>query len=224
MSITLSVSGNSSELNSYFYPPLSLDEKYECGLLYFSTFNAIPNITKNNNSLLCGGDIVEIPSGMYALEDLNDYLRKNVKHCEIELSPNSNTLTCSMFSTKDINFDVENSIAPLLGFPKAILKANKRHTSLGSVRIHPVSLIRIECDFVQGSFTNGKPSHIIHEFVPNVPPGYQFIEVPKKVLYFPVKKRYISSIKIKIIDLEGNIIDFQKEKIHLSLHLRKSKC
>lgn len=222
MTITLTITGDSSEINTYFYPPITLDEKYECGLLYFSTFNSIPNITKNNNSLICGDEKIEIPYGMYSLEDINDYLA-NLKTCKIELISNNNTLTCSVFCNKDINFNIENSIAPLLGFPKTILKANKRHTSSDPVHILPVTLIRIECDLVQGSFTNGKPSHVLYEFVPNVPPGYQFIEAPKQILYYPIQKKYLSSVKIRLTDLEGKTIDFQNEKIHLSLHLRKSK-
>lgn len=40
MSITVTISGDKSELESYFHPPLNLSGKYECGLLYFSITNS----------------------------------------------------------------------------------------------------------------------------------------------------------------------------------------
>lgn len=51
MSITLTLSGETSSLNSYFYPEIELDEKseYSCCLLDFYSYNSIPNINEKNN-------------------------------------------------------------------------------------------------------------------------------------------------------------------------------
>lgn len=50
-SITLTLSGNTSELSANYFPPIKLDEdgKYVCGLIDFQTFMSIPNITEENN-------------------------------------------------------------------------------------------------------------------------------------------------------------------------------
>lgn len=225
MSITLTIVGKESILESNYVPPIILDDEYECGLVYFSVFNSIPNINYNNNIFEYGEDKkrINVPPGAYDLQDVYDYLKERVENCDLEIKSNINTMTCSLYCTETINFDSENSIGPLLGFLKKKLKANKWHESTESVNILPLPVIRIECNLVQNSYTNGSPSHIIYEFVPNIPPSYKFIECPSNVIYFPVKKNIISSITIRILDLEGNYINFRGETIVLRLHLRKSK-
>lgn len=225
MSTTLTISGNESMLQTQYNPPLLLDcGSYECGLLYFSTFNSISNINKTNNVFVYGKDkIIKIPPGTYDLQDIYEYLKKNVISCEIQIKSNNNTFTCSLFCTETVNFEVKNSIGPLLGFSKTKLESNKWHESVNPVNIIPVSVIRIECDLVQGSYTNSSPSHVIHEFALNVPPGHQINEVPKNIIYFPVKRNFISSITVRIVDLSGKLLDFRKENIQLCLHLRKAK-
>lgn len=222
MSLTLTIAGNKSILQSEFTSPLMLDGNYECGLLFFSTFNSIPNIHESNNVFAYGNnDVIKIPNGIYDLSALNEYIKSKMENCNIMIHPNNNTLKCSLFCTKPIDFRVKNSIGAMLGFSSTILEANKWHDSTHPVNIIPASVIRVECDLIQGSFTNGSPTHIIHEFVLNIPSGYQVIEVPKNVIYFPIKNKYISSVTLKILDLEGNLINFNNEKIQLRLHLRK---
>lgn len=125
--------------------------------------------------------------------------------------------------TETVDFTVDNSIGSLLGFSKQKLEPNKWHESNNEVNIQPVSVIRITCDIVQGSYINGEPSHIIHEFVPSVAPGFRYIEAPINVIYFPIQKSYISSLNIKVIDDNDNCINFRQENIHLRLHLRPSR-
>lgn len=50
-SITLTLTGETSSLNSHFYPEIELDEKsnYSCCLLDFFSYNSIPNINERNN-------------------------------------------------------------------------------------------------------------------------------------------------------------------------------
>lgn len=225
MSITLTILGNEPVLQTFFHPPLNLDASYECGLLYFSAFNSIPNVTDRNNVFTYGDKKTEIkiPNGSYDITDLSEYLRKNVQNCEIQLQFDINTSTCSLFCSENIHFENSNSIGSLLGFPNVKLDANKWHVSVGPVNIHPVSLIRIECDLVQGSYTNGLTSHIIYEFVPNVPPSFRFLEKPKNIIYFPIVNNNVSTVALKIVDQAGELIDFCKEDIQTCLHLRKSK-
>lgn len=225
MVTTISITGNKSIIETNFNPPLLLNGRHECGLFYFSSFNSIPNIKENNNRFMYGenGAEIEIPKGTYDLQSINEFLSKNIKNCELQLLPNNNTFKCSLFCTQMVDFKSENSLGKLLGFPKVALEANKWHESVNTVNILPVSVIKIDCDLVHGSYVNSAPSHIIYEFVPNVPPGHQLIEVPKNIIYFPLLKKYITSITIKIVDATGNLIDFGNENIQLGLHIRQSK-
>lgn len=221
MCTTISITRNTSIIETNFNPPLFFDGRYEVGLLYFSSFNSIPNVNENNN-IFCydvNGTEIKIPKGTYDLQDINEYLSNKMK----ELLPNNNTLKCSLFCTQIVNFQSKNCLGELLGFPKVTLEANKWHESVNPVNILPVSVIKIECDLVQNSYTNDSPSHIIHQFVLNVPPGHQIVEIPKNIIYFPLVKKCITSISIKVIDINGSPIDFRNEIIQLGLHIRPSK-
>lgn len=50
-SITLTLTGETSSLSSYFYPEIELDGEsgYSCCLLDFFSYNSIPNINEKNN-------------------------------------------------------------------------------------------------------------------------------------------------------------------------------
>lgn len=49
-SITVTLSGNSSQLHAAYFPPIDLsDGNYVCGLVDLQTFNTIPNIDETNN-------------------------------------------------------------------------------------------------------------------------------------------------------------------------------
>lgn len=222
MSFTISITGNESIITTFYSPPLQLDGEYECGLLYFSTFNSIPNIDSKNNKFHYGdNECVTIPEGSYELDDLSDFLTRNVTDCQFMLSCNNNTLKTNIFCSKNINFDKDNSISRILGFGREVLKSNILHESHKPISILPTTIVRIECDIVSNSFVNGKPSHIIYEFAPNVPPGYRIVEIPKNIIYFPVNQKSVSYITIKILEANGHLVNLRKEGIQLYLHLKK---
>lgn len=222
MSLTLSITGNSSDLSTYYPYTLQLDGQYECALLHFSTFNSIPNIDNRNNKLRYGdNEVIEIPEGTYELQDIGDYLKTEIKNASIKLQCNNNTLKTAIHCTKNIDFNKEDTFRSLLGFNKQILKANKWHVSELPVNILPTTVIRIECDIVSGSYINGEPSHIIHEFALNVPPGYRIIEIPKNAIYFPINQNIISCIHIRLLDKNNQLINLRGEEVQLYLHLRR---
>jgi hypothetical protein len=222
MSFTLSITGNSATLITNHSPALQLDGEYECGLLYISTFNSIPNIDARNNKFYYGeNEVIEIPEGSYELQDIDDYLQEHLQGCTFSLKCNNNTLKTSILCTKNIYFDKENSIRSLLGFGAECIQANILTESPFPVSILSTTIVRIECDIVSGSFVNGKPSHIIHEFIPAVAPGYRIIETPKNVIYFPVTQNSLSSISIRILDVNNHLVNLRGEEIQIYLHLRK---
>lgn len=222
MSFTLSITGNKSILTTNYTPALELDSQYECALLYLSTFNSIPNIDSRNNKFYYGAkEVIELPEGAYELQDICDYLKAHVQDATFQLYCNNNTLKTYIYCSKDIHFEKDNSLGKLLGFEKQILRGNILHESQLPVNILSTSVIRIECDIASGSFINGEPSHIIHEFVPNVPPGYRIIEIPKNVIYFPVNQNNINSINIKILDACNNLVNLRGEEIQLYMHIQQ---
>lgn len=95
------------------------------------------------------------------------------------------------------------------------------HESQFPVNILSTTVVRIECDIVSGSYINGKSSHIIYEFAPNVPPGYRIIEIPKNAIYFPVNQDIVNCINIRILDINDNLVNLRGEEIQLYFHLKR---
>lgn len=58
-SITLTLTGNSSQLQTQYFPSIDLsDGNYVCGLIDFQTFNSIPNVDETNNLFYFGYKIM----------------------------------------------------------------------------------------------------------------------------------------------------------------------
>lgn len=232
MSITITLNNNNSVLNSFFLPPIELgNNNYECALIYFKTFNSIPNVDSSNNLFHYDNDkVIEIPEGSYELDDIFRYLNhklllesKGDQDELIDMEANTNTLKCTIHSKLyDVHFEKENSIGSLLGFSKKLLKKNVLHISDKPINILITNTIRVECNITEGSFVNDKPSHVIHEFSPTVPPGYQIIERPSNPIYVPLKGTTIQYIQVRIVNEHDNLVNFRDENISLRLHIRKA--
>lgn len=235
MSITLSLSGHESTLNVDFLPPIELGEgEFECALIYLKTFNSIPNVDSSNNLFHYGdSNVIIVPEGSYELENIIEYLQDEIevsisRHSEevpaktIDMEANTNTLRCSFFSPHyDIHFEKPNSIGSTFGFSPNILPKNKLHESDQPINILVTNSIRVECNIIQGSFINNKPSHVLHEFSPSVPPGFQIIECPPNLVYLPLKVNTIQNLQVRIVNEQGNLVNFRKENISLRIHIRK---
>lgn len=232
-SYALSLSGNKSIITAEYFPPIILNGSYECGLIELQTFNSIPNIDENNNRFHYGDndEFVELPIGSYEIDDISKCLqelindkRKKVndttKHTKISIEPNNNTLKCSLKCTKKVHFDKENTIGSVLGFTKRTLEHGVKHESDIPVNILKVSSVRIECSITSNAYINNERVHTIHEFFPNVAPGYKIIELPNTIIYLPVVIPSIDNITIKIVDQNGNLVNFRGEKILIRLHLK----
>lgn len=79
------------------------------------------------------------------------------------------------------------------------------------VDIIQVNMIQIECDKVTSSFQNGTESHIMHEFYPQVLPGYKIIDTLPTIIYLPVQVKPIHNTNIRLTDQNGALIDLKGE-------------
>lgn len=228
MSITLTLSGNSSDLSSNYFPPIDLNGEYECALIDFHSYNSIPNIDIYNNLFHIGNDIIEVPIGSYELKDIVDYIKEEYENRNSEkkiiIEANNNTMQVKVYSSNEsVYFDKENSIGKLFGFNKKVLKPKEIHPSDLPVNIFKVNLLRIECNIIVNTYINNSHAHTLHEFAINVPPGYKMDEIPKNLIYLPVNCEEISSLTVRIVDQHGDLINFRGEEIVLRLHLRPKK-
>lgn len=227
MTYTFTFSGRDSVLTSDIYPPIELDDnsQYVLGFINFESYNAIPNIDEKNCNFYFDNSIIKIPTGAYGVRDISKYLRKQVEQLNKQnmliIKANKNTLKCEIKATKNIDFNRSDTFGDILGFKKQIMAANTLYTSEHPVNIFKVNAICIECDLVGGSFKNNEQVHIIHQFFPNAEPGEKIVEAPGNIIYLPINTRIISSITIKILDQNGELVNFRGEAITLRLHLKK---
>lgn len=223
-SFTLTLSGTSSILEAYFFPPIELSplKNYTLGLVELLTFNSIPNIDVGNNKFYVDKEIITIPTGSYEIEDLENYLQKALSDHNIivNLKPNNNTLCSEIKCNRNINFEPSDSIGRLLGFTPRILQANITHKSDLPVTILKINSLRVECNITAGAYINGQRVHTIHEFFPIVPPGYKIVEVPSHITYLPITVQSIHNLQLKLVDQDGELVNFRGEVITIRLHVK----
>lgn len=234
-SFTVTFTGRTSVLRADFFPEIMLDPcaNYSCALLDFTTYNSIPNIVEGKNNELKykfkGKDgneekTIALPTSMYEIEDILKYLKSEFRTSNISLTYDISEAS----STVQIAFDTEitwtgGTILNVIGFENKPFKKNWKYRSEHIAKITDIDVIRIECDIVSDSYINGKNCHTIHQFSNcKVPPGYKFIEVPRHIIYLPIKETRLPSIQISVIDQNGDLIDFRGEQISCRIHIKKN--
>ena len=230
---TFSLSGTSSVLKANYSPPIDLRDdygEYVVGLISLETFNAIPNIDKSNNKFYVGNAIISIPVGTYEISALEEHLQESIRklnksdanfNCVLSLNGNTSTLKCELKCTHKVDFSKKNSLGKLLGFNNMVLDPNIKHVSVTPVNILKVNVIKVECNIVTGAYHNNKLVHTIHKFSPSVPAGFKIIEIPSNVIYMPINTRLIDNIELRLVDQDGDILNFREEVITVRLHLKK---
>lgn len=237
-SYTVTLNGNTSCLRSVLFPPIILREGkiWEAALLDFTVYNSIPNIKKNVNNKLHyykdkskSGELilsgtVELETGSYEIESINEELQRKMGKENIEISANSSLLKVEITSNYYIDFTQEHSLGKILGFTNMndILEPNIKYTASDTVDIMMVNTINVTCNIIHGSYNNGKNEHILHTFYPNVPPGFKIVEKPHNLVYLPLNSSCISDIELNIVDQNGVHIDFRGEPISVRLHIRST--
>lgn len=230
MSFTFTLNGTSSVLTYDFSPPIYLEDDfdYEIGLTNFDSYNTIPNIDRSNNSfewISKVRQIIKIPEGSYELNNLASYIENYIRSIDdqavIRISTEAATSKVIIRSNGVIDFNVKNSLGPVLGFNKRKLQSQDIHKSDHPVKILKVNTILIDCNIALGSFLNGQPVHVIHQFFPTVPFGYKIVETPTNIIYFPINVKTINTISLRVLDQDGELVNFQNEVITIRLHLRK---
>ncbi|KAL4153517.1 hypothetical protein QTP88_001350 [Uroleucon formosanum] len=206
-----------------------LGNKSEIGLLSMQTYNSIPNVRGGCDTfhIIHGRNEetakIKIPTGCYeiiALEIKMRELLKNVGVRFFSLSTDNSTLKCTVHCSSEIDLNVEDSIAPLLGFDKRTLARDRRYESDRVVKIMNVNTIKVECNLALGSFDNGPQSHTIHKFYPVVPPGYKIVEIPKYCVLYKLKTNTIDYVRVSLTDQNGKAIDFRGETVNVRLLIK----
>lgn len=233
MSQTFTLISRSSQLSGTYYPPIELDARYEyaLGLIGLHTYNTIPNIYDGKNKFYYddSDEVITIPTGAYEITDIETYLQdtlsKNIvnvaKDKLISLKANNSTLKCEIMSTVRVDFTKDDSIGRMLGFSSKVLEPGIKHESDIPIQIIKVVTIRVECNITTAAFYDTRLSHTLYEFAPSVEPGYSINIEPKNIIYLPINTSRIDNITLKLLDQDGDPVDFRGEQIVIRLELKK---
>lgn len=232
-STTITLTGKSSNLSATIFPELHLDPayNYSCALLDFATYNSIPNIIENRNNSLTitlenSTEHVKLclDQGAYEIQDMIDCLMEKAKKfgVKLEIILNKNTYKVSFKSQNATIMLSNDSILPIFGFHQGAYPCNVWHTSETIVNITNITVIRIECDIIRGTYINSQPTHTIHQFSPIVAPGFKIVEAPKNIIYLPLAVNSIQSVHISLVDQDGTPIDLQGETVTCRIHIKRN--
>lgn len=238
-SFTITLTGNSNELSASIYPEINLDDgfSYSCGLLGFTSYHSVPNITPANNSVRFGsfedGKVYEckIPEGSYEAEDILVYMKKVIEEhgFSFQYKINKNTLKTFIQTSTKLIFSPHPSIYEVLGYERKDKnddhvgnKVREWFESHNVIQISKLNVVRVECNIATGAYVNGRLCHTIYEFANNkVDPGYKIIEQPENIVYLPIVPRRINNVQINIVDQDGNPVDFRGETITCRIHIKR---
>lgn len=167
-------------------------------------------------------DYIQLQIGSYEIADIERQVN-DLCNINLQISVDKNTLKCTLKSSHMIYFNEKHTLASILGFKgDRILLPGIAHKSDYIIKISGVNVIKIECNIIEGAYSNDDPMHTLHEFYPTVGIGYKIVEVPQNVIYLPLTVRTIHNINIRIVDQSNNLVDFRGELVTLRVHIKKS--
>ena len=200
--------------------------KTKLGLIRLSVYNSVLNVNRRNNQFIYDikGEtwsdtrILAIIPGAYELFEIAELIKEET-NSNVIIESDKNTMK-SLMEVKQgaINFDIEISIAPLLGFRKIVYEQGK-YTSQKIVDIMGFSTISIPCNVISGVEDNGSNTDILYTFTLTEPPGYLINIIATNILYQNITKDRIEYIEFHIKDEHGRPIDFNGDVLSFTLHL-----
>ena len=216
---------------------------YKAGLVYFSGWNNIYNVTTLNNTFVYSSDAginyktITFNPGMYNIKDIIDELKNNLKNnnetvettgstvypFELDIFRPSSKVVLNITNGNYIVDFKKSTITEFLGFEK-IMYVKGRNIAPNIPNISHIQTIHIDCDLINSNYivkdnstvTDRRP--VIFSFPAYTEAiGSRIVKQPANPRMFDVNKDYISKINIKIYDNFGNLINFNGEKFSLEI-------
>ena len=226
----------------HLFQPLQTNNKhFKIAVTFLTAYNGIFNVTNENNKFYFTKSITDdnhyimitIPPGSYEIESLNDEIERiiiNDGHFTEDtypfvIKPNFSTLGSIIEISNEesaISFKASDSIGSLLGFNKRTIY-EEYNLSDNPVDILSFDNIFIETDIAQGMIFRGRRSGIIHNFTMDVDPGYKYIEKFRGGIswYMMETQDFISSINLKLINKNGNLVSFNGQSVTFRLSIKE---
>lgn len=233
------VSDNTTHFNTKFNPPIQLNKNksYEMALVNLETYYSIPNITSKNNLFKYSPDDganwvnIDIPTGSYDIEDINDVIQREMKanghwnatneeyYISLLANPNTMKAILNVENSYQVSFKFNNSLRRLLGFSSKIYSTSQESERV--VDILSINSIFVNTNMISGSYVNGTNKPTIYSFFPNVSPGHKIVEHPKNLIYLPITLHVLHSLQITLTDQNFDFLDLRGENVTIRFHIRE---
>ncbi|KAL9954299.1 hypothetical protein ACROYT_G041818 [Oculina patagonica] len=172
---------------------------------------------------------VTLPDGMYDYKDLNDAFQSHTGKTDdskniFELYFYTTTYRVTILIANDYELDLsEGAFSELIGFDKTILNDT---TNVG-VRVpdltRGVDWIYIHCDLISRAVDNIADDVLYTLSTATLEISYPFSKEPYRLLWHPVSKYRINSIRIRISDGNGNDIFLNDQPVALSIIIEEDE-
>lgn len=236
---TFTIISDKSEIIQKFDVPIKLEQErnYQVSLCFFTVYNAIKNITKENNKFTYNiknkrqaPTTIEIPEGSYEVKNLNTeiYRQTGLDNKKLELCAIQYLNRTCLKTSEDIEVIFGNSdqtinniprtsnIHKLLGFEPGTYSGYSVAQNIA--QIEPIKTINIKTNLVYSGYMKNKKNNILYS-IPTftVPIGFKITEKPTHRISLPCAQDNISEMEFRIVDENDNLIDFSGETITLQI-------
>ncbi|KAL9986503.1 hypothetical protein ACROYT_G000663 [Oculina patagonica] len=172
---------------------------------------------------------VTIPDGMYDYKDLNDAFQTQTGKTDdskniFELYFYTTTYRVTILIAKDYELDLrEGNFSDVIGFEKKILNdANNVGDHVPNLT-RGVDWIYVHCDLVSRAVDNIEDDVLYTLSTSTLQISYPFSKEPRRLLWHPVNKYRINSIRIRISDGLGNDLFLNDQPVALSIFIEEEE-
>ena len=218
---------------------LETNKSYQIGLdriisMAFTWYNITTSL---NNQLIKyssdGGSTwtnITFPEGVWVYTDFNDFIMEKTKTgtpekpiFPISIRFDNSTFRVIIELAQNYQLDLRSSnFNDLIGFNKKILSASENIGDYIPNLSQDREILNIHCDLISESSVDGVETDIIYSFsTSTLRPTYSFTQEPLRVMFSPVNRKIINSIRIYITDAKRRIIDLHHSDTAFSLTLKE---
>ena len=203
---------------------LTLDLQNDEGK-YYLAFNRIISMAFTWNNISSGYDNqkiafskddgrtftdIDFTQGVWDYGDLDHYIKEKTKTTDsdgkevypITLTFDEPTFRVLITLEKDYQLDLTKSnFYRLIGYKKEIIKDERNVGSTTPNISEDTDVLNIHCDLISDSLVDGQESDIIFSFgTGTLQSSYKFVLEPRRILFNPINKTRISSIRLYVTD------------------------
>ena len=153
---------------------------------------------------------IDFAKGVWTYHDLDKYIKEETKTIDGEgkedypITLTFDEPTFRVIITLATNYQIDltkSDFNELIGYDKKILKDETNISARVPNLTQDTDVLNIHCDLISDSLVDGEESDIIYSFgTSTLKASYGFVLEPCRVIFNPVNKTSISSIRIYITD------------------------